>query len=240
MNRIDIHFERPLEHLVCDEVLLDQCDQGLAPGSIRFWESEEYCVVLGYGNDLESEVDSERCREGMVPVFRRCSGGGTVMLGQGCLNYSLVLPINGHDRLASVSGANEFIMERNRAAVQGLVQDSVAVRGDTDLVRRDIKFSGNAQRRRRNALLFHGTFLLDFDLTLLERFLRMPSRQPEYRMGRSHSAFIGNLSVPRNELEAALMDAWSVEGNTKEVDRARVIEMASQRRQSSRWQLIDP
>jgi lipoate---protein ligase len=238
VNRIDIHFDDPFEHLVCDDLLLNECDQNPDVGSIRFWESDQNCVVLGYGNDLESEVFSDRCRNEKVSVFRRCSGGGAVVLGHGCLNYSLVIPIQWHERLASVNGANELIMERNRAALQGLSEDAISVRGYTDLVSGDIKFSGNSQRRRRQALLFHGTFLLDFNLSLMERFLRFPSRQPEYRKGRSHSVFVGNLSVTRSDVVAAMMRAWDVETETRGIDKDRVLETASTRRKSLRWQLI--
>jgi lipoate-protein ligase A len=240
VNRVDVHFDDPFENLVCDDLLLDQCDQNPEVGSIRFWESDLNCVVLGYGNDLESEVFSERCRSEKVSVYRRCSGGGAVVLGHGCLNYSLVIPIEWHERLASVNGANELIMERNRAALQEVSGDAISVRGYTDLVSGDIKFSGNAQRRRRQALLFHGTFLLDFDVSLMERLLRFPSRQPEYRKGRSHSVFAGNLSVARCDVVAAMMKVWCVETESRGIDKDLVIETASVRRKSLRWQLIRP
>lgn len=237
---VDVHFDDPFEHVVCDELLLDQCDQNPDAGSIRFWESDLNCVVLGYGNDLEAEVYSERCRSEKISVFRRCSGGGAVVLGQGCLNYSLVIPIAWDERLTTVNGTNEFIMERHRAALQGVSGDAISVRGYTDLVSGDIKFSGNAQRRRRRALLFHGTFLLNFDLSLMERFLRFPSRQPEYRKSRAHSVFAGNLSVARCDVVAAMKKVWCVEPNARGVDEEIVLETASSRRKSLRWQLIRP
>jgi lipoate-protein ligase A len=37
------------------------------------------------------------------------------------------------------------------------------------------KFSGNAQRRKRDFLIFHGTFLLNFDLQLIAKYLCRPS-----------------------------------------------------------------
>ncbi|MDA7632631.1 lipoate--protein ligase family protein [bacterium] len=238
MNRINVQFDDPFEHLVCDDLLLNQCDQNPGVGSIRFWETDLNCVVLGYGNDLESEVFSERCRSEKVSVVRRCSGGGAVVLGHGCLNYSLILPIKCHERLASVNGANELIMDRNRSALQGVSGDVISVRGYTDLVSGDIKFSGNAQRRRRQALLFHGTFLLDFDVSLMERLLRFPSRQPDYRKGRSHSVFVGNLSATRSDVVAAMMKEWCVETEIGGIDRDIVLEAVSTRRKSLRWQLI--
>ena len=57
------------------------------------------------------------------------------------------------------------------------------------------KFSGNAQRRRRHALVFHGTILYGFDLSLIDALLKFPSAQPEYRASRSHSEFVRNISA---------------------------------------------
>ena len=48
------------------------------------------------------------------------------------------------------------------------------------------KICGNAQRWKRRAFLHHGTILYDFDLAKIERYLRLPARQPDYRAGRAH------------------------------------------------------
>ena len=48
----------------------------------------------------------------------------------------------------------------------------------------------------RHHLLHHGTMLYGFDLVAVERYLRMPSRRPEYRQGREHRAFLVNLFFP--------------------------------------------
>ena len=61
-------------------------------------------------------------------------------------------------------------MERNLAAIElaiGSRPSAIQVQGHTDLTVDGLKFSGNSQRRRRKFLLFHGTFLLKFDLTLV-------------------------------------------------------------------------
>src|ERR1044071_4819214 len=78
----------PVENLACDEALLDECESSDVPGFVRFWESSSYFVVLGYGKHLEQEVFSEVCAQENIPILRRCSGGGTVVQGPGCFNYT--------------------------------------------------------------------------------------------------------------------------------------------------------
>jgi len=178
-------------------------------------------VVVGYGNQVATEVNVADCEAQGVPILRRCSGGGTVLQGPGCLNYSLILPAGENGPLASITSANQFIMERNRRATEHEVRSQklevrIEVRGHTDLAivggqsapSASLKFSGNAQRRRKHFLLFHGTFLLGFDLALIDRFLRMPSKEPDYRQGRSHKDFLTNLELPVDGVKRALRDAW--------------------------------
>ena len=82
--------------------------------------------------------------------------------------------------------------------------------GHTDLAVNGLKCSGNAQRRGKQWLLFHGTFLLDLDLGIIERVLPVPSRQPSYRNDRSHREFLVNLGLSPDSLKQALCRVWEV------------------------------
>lgn len=205
----DRTFATPAENVAADEALLDWCETTDGVGALRFWESDRVFVVVGYGNHVEREVNVERCRTEGVPILRRCSGGGTVLQGPGCLNYAVVLPLKAEPALVNVTATNQFFMARIARALGPLTHRPVAVMGHTDLVMGGLKFSGNAQRRKSRHVLFHGTFLIDFDLPLVGRYLPPPSREPAYRSGRAHGDFLTCLPVDRGELKAALRAAWS-------------------------------
>jgi lipoate-protein ligase A len=208
MDYLDLTLPSPAANLACDEALLDACEDDSGPEVLRFWEPREYFVVAGFSNSVAREVNLEACRRSGIGVFRRCSGGGTVLQGPGCLNYSLALKIVGRPELETIPAANCHIMKRHREALSAILGRAVEVRGITDLAVGGLKFSGNAQRRKRRALILHGTFLLRFDLALMEKFLTMPSRQPDYRMGRPHTHFLTNLNTPAPAIKSALRDAW--------------------------------
>lgn len=59
------------------------------------------------------------------------------------------------------------------------------------------------------AALFHGTFLVQLDLSLLERVLPVPSDQPAYRRNRSHQDFLRNLSLSSSRLKDVLRLRWN-------------------------------
>ena len=88
---------------------------------------------------------------------------------------------------------------------------AIAIRGHTELATGELKFSGNSQRRRKKFLLFHGTFLLNFDLALIGELLRLPSKQPHYRENRPHASFLTNLHVAAETVKAALQKAWGAD-----------------------------
>ena len=208
MKCCDLTLTSAEENLACDEALLELCESGECAEVLRFWEPNQYFVVLGYANRAGREVNLDFCRKQTIPVLRRCSGGGTVLQGPGCLNYTLILRCNGHHALQSITGTNEHVLRCHLETLSALLGAPVEKKGHTDLTIGGLKFSGNAQRRRQKCLLFHGSFLLDLDIELLEKTLPFPSRQPEYRSGTSHADFLMNLKVPAHLLKSALVKAW--------------------------------
>lgn len=212
MNWLNLTLDSPEANLALDEALLQWHEEvEAACGILRFWESSSRFVVVGYGQAVTTEVNRTACREREVPILRRCTGGGTVVQGPGCLNYTLVLPVAELGSAGSVTETNRFIMERHRCLFADLLQAPVAVRGHTDLAVDQKKFSGNAQRRKRHSLLFHGTFLLRFDLAGLDELLPFPSIAPEYRAGRSHADFLTNLELPQKAVKHALRECWEAD-----------------------------
>jgi lipoate-protein ligase A len=247
MLLLDQTLQTPAENLACDEALLDFFEEKGGDGVLRFWEPGDCFVVVGYANHVEKEVNVTACEAGRIPILRRCSGGGTVLQGPGCLNYSLVLKIEDGGPLANITAANRFIMGRNREAVEKCRMQNaecrIEVQGCTDLVLgrnhktsgSSLKFSGNAQRRKKKFLLFHGTFLLNFDIALIDKFLRMPSKEPDYRKGRSHKDFLTNLDLPAEAVKKSLAKVWSAEGAMEVIPRDAIALLARDRYFTREW-----
>jgi lipoate-protein ligase A len=256
MKLLDLTLPTPAENLACDEALLDACEGGEAEEILRFWEPRTYFVVVGYANRVWLEVNREACEAEKLPVLRRCSGGGTVLQGPGCLNYALILNIGEAGPLRSIGSANRFIMERNRAALDELMRCSgrsrqaltrpspiadrrqpIEVRGYTDLAIGGLKVSGNAQRRKNRVLLFHGTFLLEFDLSLMERILPLPTRQPEYRQNRPHQEFLANVGLTADSAKRALQQAWGAFEPFEHLPREKIRSLVRDKYANREWNL---
>ena len=208
MKKLDFTFHTPEQNLACDEALLDWCDQEDGPEILRFWEPSRHFVVLGISNSLESETHPEICRANRIPILRRTSGGGAVLQGPGCLNFSLILKIGDSGPLKSILQTNRHILTRHKEVLEPLLGSAIGIEGDTDLTVDRRKFSGNSQRRKKHALLFHGSFLLSMNIKLIEKLLPIPSRQPSYRRNRSHQTFLKNLPLGAALIKEALTNCW--------------------------------
>ncbi len=238
MKLLDLTLPSPAENLAGDEALLDAGEADGADEVLRFWESPQTFVVVGYANQVAAEVNVAACAARGIPILRRCTGGGTVAQGPGCLNYALSLRIQEDGPTRSIRAANQFIMERNGAALAaalGLPPSAVRVQGHTDLTLAGRKFSGNAQRRRRQFLLFHGTLLLDFDLAMVNELLRLPALQPDYRAGRSHDDFLTRLPLSRDQARAALALAWHAEQPLTQPPQGRTAALVAEKYSRAEW-----
>jgi len=235
MKFVDLSFADPACDLACDEALLDRCEaDGVGAEVLRIWEPADYFVVLGYSNRVAREVAVDTCAARGMPIFRRFSGGGAVLQGPGCLNYTLVLR-NERAEHGDVVRAFRRVLEPHREIVSALSAEPVEIAGISDLAVAGRKFSGNSQHRKRACTLFHGTFLLSFDLSMIESFLPMPSRAPAYRGGRDHGDFLRNVSLAPARLRDALRERWRADEAMLDFPGARLEDLLRTRYSRREW-----
>lgn len=174
----------------------------LNPVVIYIWETAIPAIILGIGQQPSTELYIEEIKKSKIPVFKRRSGGGTVFHGPGNLCFSILFPTILNPKMQNIQPSFQYIghvlvktlrdqgiqaqfMPLSDIAVVDQKPGGLAVAG---------KISGNAQWRRKNYVLHHGTFLVDMDLSLVEKYLKEPEKRPLYREKRRHLEFITNLS----------------------------------------------
>lgn len=205
MQFLELTLASAAENLALDEALLLQAEADQGGEVLRLWEWPFPAVVLGSGGKRAEDVHLAVCQRDGVPVLRRSSGGGTVLLGNGCLCFSLILAYSRHEALTEIRPSYTYILKK---ILDQFALPELQVQGISDLTLQGYKFSGNAQQRKRRYLLHHGTILYNFDLIQVSRYLRDPVRQPDYRDRREHQAFLRNLGQDRTWLRDRLRAAW--------------------------------
>jgi lipoate-protein ligase A len=209
MYFLDLTLPTLAENLALDEAFLLDAEAG-GPELLRLWRWPHPAVVLGAGGRVADDVDEAACQADGVPVLRRSSGGGTVLLGAGCLLFSLILRFERDPALTDLHASYRFILSRILAGLSPYAS-GLALQGSSDLTLAERKFSGNAQQRKRTHLLHHGTLLFAFDAVPAQRYLKAPPRQPEYRRRRSHADFLTNLPIAAETLEQVMREIWQAD-----------------------------
>ncbi len=157
---------------------------------IRIWENISPCIYLGIGKKYAQEVFLDKCQKDNIPVIRRFSGGGTVYQDKGSINISFILPL---EKFSEFKNINNSYKEIHKIFCKILNTDKLILKGTSDFCINNKKISGNAQARRHNTLLHHGTIINNMNIKNIEQYLKLPQETPEYRKNRGHLEFLTSL-----------------------------------------------
>jgi lipoate-protein ligase A len=206
MHLLDLTLPDAAANLALDEALLLGAEESEGPALLRLWEQSTRAVIVGAGGSVAHDVNVAACEIDGVPILRRASGGGTVVIGPGCLCFSLVLPYDFAPALVDIRVSNRYILGRVAAALRPVA--TASFEGTSDLAVGGVKISGNAQQRKRRYFLHHGTILFGFDIEQLSTYLLAPERQPDYRRNRPHGDFVMNVPATSATLKQLLIAEW--------------------------------
>lgn len=157
---------------------------------IWLWEPERAECVLGAGTPA-TDVDLALCAATDVPVYRRKGGGGAVILSPG--NLIITACYDGSRK----TFATQWIMpiaEAIARAITSLGVEGVHVRGLGDVAIGERKILGSSLYANRKIALYQGSLIVSSDLDLIPHYLPHPSKEPDYRRGRSHLDFVTSLA----------------------------------------------
>ncbi len=205
MRRITDQLTEAADHLALDEALLLEAEEGRSGETLRVWEFAEHVVVGGRSTRVEDEIERSFCESQGIPVLRRCSGGASVVAGPGCLMYSVVLSFARDPALSRIDVAHQYVMSRVLTALQRQIPDA-ALQGTCDLTWQNCKFSGNSLRIARQHLLYHGTILYEFDLSLMPRCLKRAPGNPII----AKDVIMAILSLTCRSIEVCLDPVWTM------------------------------
>jgi len=154
------------------------------------WRPDKMYIILGASNRAEEALFLDNVRQDAITVMKRPSGGQTVMLTPNNLIIAAVFS----DK--NIMKPKEVFIMLNK-----LIISSIEEAGITDLSQRGIsdiaidgkKILGSAIYRNKDKLLYHAVLNLGEPASTFERYLKHPSREPDYRNGRNHAEFVTSL-----------------------------------------------
>lgn len=159
------------------------------PPTLRFYRWKPPAVSLGSGQKPEEEADLDFCRRNGIDVVRRPSGGGAI-LHEDEITYSFTSRIPDHPAFKDLLSSYYIIVE---GLLNGLKKIGVTaeIRGGKssgperyipcfalssrhDLVIKNKKIIGSAQRRKKNAFMQHGSIPISYNPQLVSGVFRNP------------------------------------------------------------------
>ncbi len=180
--------------------------------ALRLYTYRDHCALIGRFQHLEAEIDLDFCRKAGIEWSRRLTGGGAILMGRRQLGICLVQPLP----------AGHNIRQLYRRFAQPLI-DLLArwgirarFRGKNDLEVAGRKIAGlGIYTDRQGVLQFHTSLLLDMDLELMLRVLKVPLEKISDKSLRRVRARITTVSaecgraVAADELRPLLAKAYA-------------------------------
>ncbi|EYU35723.1 hypothetical protein ABFS82_12G041000 [Erythranthe guttata] len=144
-------------------------------------------IVMGISGKAEELVEIESVLRDEIPVIRRFTGGGTVIVDQGTIFVTFIC---NKDAVLGLQSYPQPIMSWSSLLYEKVFQGIGDFRlRENDYVLGNRKFGGNAQSITKNRWVHHTSFLWDYQITNMG-YLKHPKRAPDYRQARDHLEFI--------------------------------------------------
>ena len=152
-------------------------------------------IVLGISGKPEVMVYQEKAKTQGIPLIRRFSGGGTVVVDTDTIMMSII--VHGEHALPHVERFPKPIMEWCESILshnmKRLLGEDFRLR-EHDFVVGDKKIGGNAQAISGGRWLHHTSFLFDYQDTAMA-LLKHPPKTPTYRQQRDHNDFVTKIKT---------------------------------------------
>lgn len=174
---------------ILDQLLLEEGFLRTKKGSLIWINlgSPKACI-LGISSKADEMIDLNQAHEKQIPIIRRYSGGGTVVVDHNTIFVSFIA--NCQD--FSLEPFPQPIMNWSKQFYFSVFKSKAFDLKENDYVLGEKKFGGNAQYLAKNRFVHHSTLLWDYNKELMG-LLKQPKKAPQYRKERSHGDFLTTL-----------------------------------------------
>ncbi len=160
--------------------------------------------MVGFSGKINELVHVDKAKMDDVPVIRRYTGGGTVIVDSSTAFASFVMNANDADTKPYPREIMTWSADIYNPVFNDKKQNSggdgnilFSLKENDYVFYDDKKIGGNAQTLIKDRWVHHTSFLWDFDPSNMG-YLQMPLKRPEYRRGRPHTDFLCTIKEHSN------------------------------------------
>lgn len=153
-------------------------------------------IVMGISNKPEHLINHDHLTQKPIPVIRRFSGGGTVVIDPQTFFLTWICNAADTHTQCCPTGVHQWAENFVKATFPTI---NLSLK-ENDFVIGEKKFGGNAQYLCKGRWLHHSSLLWDYNLEHMH-YLQIPAKAPKYRQSRSHEDFLCRLRdfIPSQE-----------------------------------------
>ena len=224
--------------------------QGVNNPTVLIWQAPQTTAALGISQEAARELNLDTLIQDNIPIVRRQSGGGAVILNPDVLCFEVIAPLGAATADLSIRESFQAYTMPLRSILQYRELDT-ASSGISDITITvdgiPRKIAGCAQLRKKKAMVIHASVLVNLDKNLLEKYLSFPSDVPDYRQNRTHTDFCLNLSevIPgltpqqlSNELESKFSaNGWNIITQKSQISSELAEELLNKKYTQNSWNI---
>ncbi len=161
------------ENMALDRILLEETAAGNSLPTVRFLQFSPAAALVGYHQDVNIEIRTDYCIAHHIDINRRHTGGGAILFQESALGWEIV----GVPGVGPFRGTFEAILRTIcDAAAAGISRLGAPARfrPRNDIEIHGRKISGTGGTSVSGAFLFQGTLLIENEVELFLRALRVP------------------------------------------------------------------
>ncbi|WP_461204658.1 lipoate--protein ligase [Clostridium sp. DL1XJH146] len=165
----------------------EYCFKKLEEDEIVFLWKNSPTVVIGKNQNTLEEINEEYINANDIKVVRRITGGGAVYHDLGNLNFTFIKKVDNIEELDLKKYASPIVSALEKFGVKAELS------GRNDITVDSKKISGNSQSIYKNKVLHHGTMLIDSDLSVLSKALKVKKEKFESKGVKSVRSRVTNI-----------------------------------------------
>jgi lipoate---protein ligase len=151
------------------------------------WQPDKVYLVLGQSNKAEKSLYIDKVVNDSISVLKRPSGGETVILTPNTLVISTTV------REEKIKNPKIYFNTANKLIIKTLEKLGVkdlSLKGISDIAIGNKKILGSSIYRKSGKVFYQSVLNVSEKAEIIEKYIRHPEKEPDYRMGRNHAEFV--------------------------------------------------
>jgi lipoate-protein ligase A len=160
--------------LAADDCLSQRVGLGTSTPTLRLYTYRSHQALVGRFQNVGNEIRGDYCAAHNIPINRRPTGGGAIIMGADQLGVALCIPGRSGDNYAR---ARELMGQFSAGIINGLHELGIdtGFKGKNDIEVQGKKLAGlGVYRAPSGGLLFHASILVNLDIALMLEVLNTP------------------------------------------------------------------